>query len=63
MILPIFGRFVATFYIVAPFVACFMVLINPPLAFSIFLVWIISAGTMIALALLVIALAQIWGPE
>lgn len=63
MIPPIFGRFVATFYIVAPFVACFMILIDPPLALLIFLIWIVSAGTMIALALLIIVLVQIWRPE
>ena len=63
MILPILGRIAATFYIVAPFVACFMVLIDPPLALSIFLGWVISAGTLIALALLVIGIAHIWRSE
>ena len=61
MILPILGRLVATFYAVAPFAAFAMIFFNSSLALTLFMVWIISAGTVVAVTLLCIALAHIWG--
>jgi hypothetical protein len=61
MILPILGRIVATFYAVAPFVAIVTAFIHPPLALTIFMVWIISAGSVVAIALLCVSLVHIWG--
>lgn len=53
-------RLIATGYVIAPFAALGAVFIAPPLALIIFMVWLISAATMIGLTIIASALALIW---
>lgn len=63
MILQILGRLIATLFLLAPVAAAITAFIDPLIAWTIFLMWICSAGSIIGVAFIVVSLAHIWQSE
>ena len=61
MILRTLGRLIATLFLLAPVAAVIVAFIDPLIAWTVFLVWICSAGILIGVAFIIVSLVYIWG--